>query len=69
MKWKLYTRDESVSPPVESSEQHDSMEDAFEAACELMGPPIRQLHVKVLYIEEPDGNRIGFEEIEAWCKS
>jgi len=69
MKWKLWTRDEKASPPVVSSEQHDSKEDALEAACELIGPPIRQLHVKVLFIEEPDGSRIGFKQIEAWCKA
>jgi hypothetical protein len=52
-----------------SSEQHDSKEDALEAACELIGPPIRQLHVKVLYVEGPNGERIEYAEIEAWCKA
>jgi hypothetical protein len=69
MKWKLWTQDETVSPAVVSSEPHDSKQDALDAACELIGPPIRQLHVKVLYIEEPDGNQIGFEKVQAWCKA
>jgi hypothetical protein len=68
MKWKLWTRDETAILAVVSSEQLDSKQDALEAACGLIGPPIRQLRVKVLYIEEPDGKRISFEEIEAWCK-
>jgi hypothetical protein len=69
MKWKLFTRDEKVSPAVVSSGPHDSKEDALKAACELIGPPIKQLHVKVLYIEEPDGNQIGLEKIQEWCKA
>ena len=34
VKWKLYTRNENVSPPLEGPEtkQHDSQEDALEAA-------------------------------------
>jgi hypothetical protein len=37
----------------------------FQPAREI----IRQLHVKVLYIEEPDGNRIELEAIAAGVKT
>jgi hypothetical protein len=68
MKWKLWIRDDGARPPVVSSQLHDSKHAALEAACWLIRRPIKQLQVKILYIEEPDGNRIGLEEILASCK-
>ena len=70
MKWKLYTRDETLSPPVEGPEtkQHDSKEDALEAAWERMYGPSAQRHIKVIYIEGPNRKRIKSADIEAWCK-
>jgi hypothetical protein len=67
MKWKFWTRDENVRPPIEGFEpnQHESKDAALEEACALIR---MRLHTKVVYIEEPDGNRIEFETIEAWCK-
>jgi hypothetical protein len=65
MKWKLFTRDETVSPPVEGSGQHDSKDAALDRACDIIR---HQRHVKVLYIEGPNGERIEYAEIEAWCK-
>jgi hypothetical protein len=47
---------------------HESKHAALEAACWLIRAPIKQLQVKILYIEEPDGSRIGLEEILASCK-
>jgi hypothetical protein len=63
MKWKVYTRDENPSPPVEGfeSRQHDSKDDALEAAWQMMYGPTGNRHLKILYIEEPDGNRIEAE--------
>jgi hypothetical protein len=53
MKWKLYTRNESVTPPVEAldNQEHDTKENALEAAWELMYGPTRQAHMKVTRIE------------------
>jgi hypothetical protein len=68
MKWKLWTRDENVRPPIEGFEpdQHGSKDAALEEACALIR---MRLHTKVVYIEEPNGNRIDSAEIEAWCKA
>jgi hypothetical protein len=68
MKWKLFTRDENVRPPIEGfePEQHESKDAALQEACALIR---MRLHTKVVYIEEPDGNRIYSAEIEAWCKA
>jgi hypothetical protein len=71
MKWKLYTRDENPSPPVGGFEpkQHDSKDDALEAAWQMLYGPTGNRHLKILYIEEPDGNRIEAAEIHAWFKA
>ena len=61
MKWKLWTRNDIIGKGFEEFESKDA---ALERAREI----IRQLHVKVLYIEEPDGSRIELEAIEAWRK-
>jgi hypothetical protein len=65
MKWKLFTRDDNVRPPIVGSAQHDSKDDALEAACDYG----RQgHHIAVLYIEGPNGERIESKDIAAWCK-
>jgi len=71
MKWKLYTRDENPNPPVGGFEpkQHDSKDDALEAAWQMLYGPTGNRHLKILYIEEPDGNRIEAAEIHAWFKA
>jgi hypothetical protein len=61
VKWKLWTRNDIIGKGFDEFASKDA---ALERAREI----IRQLHVKVLYIEEPDGNRIELEAIEAWCK-
>ncbi len=66
VKWKLWTRNENNSPPDEGSHQYDWEDAALERACALMR---QQPHVKVLYIERPNGERIDSAAIEAWCKS
>ena len=67
MKWKLYTQNENIRPPVAGFEpkEHDSEEDALKEACHLMAT---QLHRKIIYIERPNGEQICSAEIEAWCK-
>ena len=66
VKWKLHTRGENFSPPVEGSGQYDSKDAALERACGLIR---QQLHVKVLYIEGPNGERIDSADIAEWCKA
>jgi hypothetical protein len=68
MKWKLFTRVETVQPAIEGFEpkQHDSKEAALQEACATIR---QQPHTKVLYIEGPDGERIESAEIEVWCKA
>jgi hypothetical protein len=65
MKWKLFTRDENIRPPIEGFErqQHESKNAALQEACALIR---MRLHTRVVYIEEPDGNRIFPTEIAAW---
>jgi hypothetical protein len=65
MKWKLLTRDENIRPAIErfEREQHESKDAALQEACALIR---MRVHTKVIYIEEPDGNRIYSDEIEAW---
>jgi hypothetical protein len=60
IKWKLFTRDENASQPLEGSEQHDSEDAALERACDIIR---HQRHVAVLYIEGPNGERIESVEI------
>jgi hypothetical protein len=64
MNWKLHTRDEGHSPAVEGFHTLDSKEDALDRACDLM----RQVHIKVLFIEGPNGERIEHPQIESWCR-
>jgi hypothetical protein len=52
--WKLSTRDENVQPPAVGSDEFDSDKRALEKACDLIR---RSVHVKVLYIEKPNGDR------------
>jgi hypothetical protein len=49
VKWKLWTRNDIIGKGFDEFASKDA---ALERAREI----IRQLHVKVLYIEEPDGN-------------
>jgi hypothetical protein len=71
MKWKLYASDENVRPPADGphTEQYDSKDDALEAAWQMIYGPTGNRHLKILYIEEPDGNRIEAAEIRAWFKA
>ena len=62
--WKLWTRDENVQPPGVGSDEFDSDKRALEKACDLIR---RSLHVKVLYIEKPNGDRFELDAIRAWC--
>jgi hypothetical protein len=63
MIWKLWTRDETVSPPMEGSEEYYSREAALLAACSKM----KVAHVVVLRIEQPSGPPIELEAIRHWC--
>ncbi len=65
MKWKLWTRNENNRPPDKGFDQFDSKEAALERACDIIK---HQWHVKVLYIEGPNGERIEYAAIETWCK-
>ena len=67
MNWKLFTRDDNVRPPIVESAQHDSKDDALEAACDC-GRRGHQHHIAVLYSEGPNGERIESKDIAAWCK-
>jgi hypothetical protein len=69
--WKIWTRDENVSPPTEALEntEYDLKEDALKAAWQLTYSPTVDLLIKVLRIEGPDGERIELEEIAAWFKA
>ncbi len=65
MTWKLHTRDEGHSPALEGYHTLDTKEGALDWACDLM----RQMHVKVLFIEGPKGEQIEHPQLEAWCKA
>jgi hypothetical protein len=69
--WKIYTRDFSVSPPMEGLEntEYDLKEDALKAAWQLRYGPTANLHIKVAYIEGPNGERIEPEAITAWFEA
>jgi hypothetical protein len=60
--WKLWTRDENVQPPAVGSGEFDSDKRALEKACDLI---TRSVHVKVLYIEKPNGDRFELAAIKA----
>ena len=62
--WKLWTRDENVQPPALGSDEFDTDKRALEKACDLIR---RSIHVKVLYIGKPNGDRFGLEAIRHWC--
>jgi hypothetical protein len=62
--WKLWTQDENVQPPAVGSDEFDSDKRALEKACDLI---TRSVHVKVLYIEKPNGDRFELDAIKAWC--
>jgi hypothetical protein len=61
MAWKLHTSDDRMQRMVHGFEQHDSKK----AACDRM----RQIHIKVLYIAGPHGERIEAAAIVAWCEA
>ena len=69
--WKICTRNESVSPPIEGLEntEYDLKEDALKAAWQLKYGPTATLHIKVVHIEGPNGERIEPEEITAWFEA
>jgi hypothetical protein len=62
--WKLWTRDENVQPPALGSDEFDTDKRALEKACDLIR---RSVHLKVLYIEKPNGDRFELEAIRHWC--
>jgi hypothetical protein len=65
MTWKLHTSDDRMQPVLHGFEPHDSRVSALEAACDRM----RQIHIKVLHIAGPNGERIEAAAIVAWCKA
>lgn len=69
--WKIRTRDETVSPPVEELEttQYDSRQDALKAAWHLTYGPTGNLHIKVVRIEGPNVERMEPDDIAAWFKT
>jgi hypothetical protein len=69
MGWKLHTQNNSVTPPIESSDDHESEQAALKAAWELMYGPTSNRQVKALRIEGPNGQRIDSQEIEKWCEA
>jgi hypothetical protein len=66
VKWKLHTRDEGHIPHSDGWHTFESKVAAQDRACDTIG---RQRHVKVLFVEGPDGERIEYPEIEAMCKA
>jgi hypothetical protein len=64
--WKLHTRDEGHIPALDGFHTLDSKEAALDRACDTL---MHQLHVKVLFIEGPNGERIERPQIESWCQS
>jgi hypothetical protein len=66
MSWKLYTLDEGHRPISEGYHTLASKEAALSRACDTLRS---QLHVKVLFIEGPNGKRIERQQIECWCQA
>ena len=64
MNWKLHTRDEGHRPAAEGFHTLESKEAALDRACDLKS----LVHIKVLFIEGPNGERIEHPEIESWCR-
>jgi len=62
--WKLLIRHENVGPPLALSSEHDTKEAALRDACLAR----KDVHLKILYIEGPNGEQIELPEIEAWCR-
>ncbi len=46
------------------SDKFDTDKRALEGACDLIR---HSVHVKVLYIEKPNGDRFEFDAIKRWC--
>jgi hypothetical protein len=69
MKWKLFTKNENASPPVEASEEYDSEGAALEAAYQMMYGLTRTPHMKAAHIAGPSGELIESDEIQDWCKA
>jgi hypothetical protein len=69
--WKIWTRNENVSPPTEALEntEYDLKEDALKAAWQLKYGPTANLHIKVTHIEGPNGERIEPDKIAAWFEA
>jgi hypothetical protein len=65
MTWKLHTSDGRMQQTMQGFEQYDSRVSALETACDRM----RETHVKILYIEGPNGERIEAAAVVAWCKA
>jgi hypothetical protein len=55
---------QNVQPFAVGSDELDSDKRALEKACDLI---TRSVHVKVLYIEKPNGGRFELDAIRAWC--
>jgi hypothetical protein len=68
MKWKLFTRNENSRPPDEGSNQYDSEDAALKSACEIIKHQL-SMHVQVLYVEGPNGERIDSPKIAEWCNA
>jgi len=66
MNWKLFTKNESVKEPIEVSADFASKDKALAAAYDFHVNPGR--HMKVLYIEGPNRERVEESEIEEWCR-
>jgi hypothetical protein len=49
--------------------EYDLKEDALKAAWQLKYGPNAKLHIKVAYIEGPNGERIEPEAITAWFEA
>jgi len=64
MTWKLWTQNENFRPVEPEATHYEWEEKALQGACAYIR---HSAHVKVLYIEKPDGGRIGLDAIKLWC--
>ena len=64
MTWKLWTQNENFRPVEPQATHYEWEENALQGACAYIG---HSVHVKVLYIEKPDGRRIELDAIKRWC--
>jgi len=62
MPWKLFTQNRDVPDTLPLAMNYDTKREAVAAACEVIA---YSRHSKVLYIENPTGERIGLPTIEA----